>query len=84
VMICSLAGIIWSMRRLNSGKSEVATINGPLSLCATRITWVEADGVHLEEQNTHWMRTVNGGSMAEVDGTEAEKWFSRLCSAKLE
>lgn len=84
MMVAALVGVIWAMRHLNSGKVEVPTIDGPLSLCATRITWVEVDGLHLEEHKTHWMRTVNGGSMTELDGPETEKWFSRLCSAKID
>jgi hypothetical protein len=85
-MIAVLAAVVWSMRQLNQGKTVVPTTSGPLSLCDSRITWAEdvASGTHLEEHNRHWMMTVNGSMMREIDGAEAERWFSRLCSAKLE
>ena len=84
-MIAVLGVVIWSMRQLNRGKTVVPTLSGPMSLCDTRMTWVEdlTSGVHLEEHNRHWMMTVKGSTMREIDGPEAERWFSRLCSAKL-
>ena len=84
-MIVILVAVIWSMRQLNLGKSVAVAASGTeFGLCPTRMLWVEAGGAHLEEHSRKWMMTLNNGPMHEIDGAEAERWFSRLCSAKLE
>ena len=84
-MIFILVAVIWSMRQLNQGKTVAVSASGAeFSLCPTRMLWVEAGGAHLEEHARKWMMTLNSGPMHEIDGAEAERWFSRLCSAKLD
>jgi len=89
-MVAVLTAVLWSMHNLNKGHTGIPLVapkgaSPVLELCPTRITWLDvaATGEHLEEHNTHWMKSVANGPMEELDAVSTEKWFSRFCQGKL-
>lgn len=87
-LVAFLGAVVWSMRRLNSGASPPllpSTASTSVSLCPTRISWIESEEWRLEEKRTKWYRTTRGSGQArELDPIAVEKWVSRLCSIDIQ